>query len=70
MRAFCAALPLFLRAALLLLGRESFLPSVGDLWVVASEGEAFHPFGWGAGDMVLRGGRGAGNRVVGRHVRA
>lgn len=70
MRAFCAALPLFLRAALLLLGRESFLPSVGDLWVVASEGEEFHPFGWGAGDMVLRGGRGAGNCVVGRHVRA
>lgn len=70
MRASCAALPIFVRAALLLLGRESFLPSVGDLWVVASEGEAFQPFGWGAGDMVLRGGRGAGNRVVGRHVRA
>ena len=58
MRASCAALPIFLRAALLLLGRESFLPCVGDLWVVASEGEAFHSF------------ESAGNRVVGRHVRA
>lgn len=70
MRASCAALPIFLRAALLLLGRESFLPYVGDLWVVASEREVFPSFTGGAGDMVLRGGRGAGNRVVGRHVRA
>ena len=70
MRASCAALPIFLRAALLLLGRESFLPCVGDLWVVASEGEVFPSFTGGAEDTVLRGGRGAGNRVVGRHVRA
>ena len=62
--------PFFLRAALLLLGRESFLPYVSDLWVVASEGEAFHSFESGAGDMVLRGGGGAGNRAVRRHVEA
>ena len=70
MRASCAALPIFLRAALLLLGRESFLPYVGDLWVVASEGEVFPSFTGGAEDMVLRGGRGAGNRAVRRHVEA
>ena len=70
MRASCAALPIFLRAALLLLGCELFLPYVGDLWVVASEGEAFHSFGSGAEDMVLRGGRGAGNRAFGWHVEA
>ena len=31
---------------------------------------AIGSFGSGAEDMVLRGGRGAGNCVVGRHVRA
>ena len=70
MRASCDALSIFLRVALLLLGRESFLPCVGDLWVVASEGEVFPSFTGGAEDMVLRSGRGARNRAFGWHVEA
>lgn len=70
MRASCGALPIFFARCPAWLGRESFLPYVGDLWVVASEGEVFPSFTGGAEDTVLRGGRGAGNCVVERHVRA